>query len=123
MLELVDSPCVEVCPEFDLTRSFQGYRCTNPRDHVFAFLHCPLGEFTAHQRVVKADYSLFREELWHLVACKVIVDAREGPALILSRRFNKRIGAASTPWNWRLTMPNVLSWFHSCCTDHLFEDR
>lgn len=69
---------------------------TDPRDHVFAFLACSLGQTEDNQPIIDVDYSLSEEELWYHVACSLIRRTSEGPWLLSTVKHEDRVVVSDT---------------------------
>ena len=69
---------------------------TDPRDHVFAFLACSLGQTEDNQPIIDANYLLSEEELWYQVACSLIRRTSEGPWLLSTVKHEDRAVISNT---------------------------
>lgn len=69
---------------------------TDPRDYVFAFLACSLGQTEDNQPIIDVNYLLSEEELWYQVACSLIMRTSEGPWLLSTVKHEDRAVISNT---------------------------
>jgi hypothetical protein len=77
-------------------RAGSRLEATDPRDHVFAFLACSLGQTEDNQPIINANYLLSEEELWYQVACNLIRHTSEGPWLLSTVKHENRAVISNT---------------------------
>lgn len=85
-----ESSCWSLSTFGNVLRAGSLLEATDPRDYVFAFLGCSLGQTEDHQPIIDVNYLLSKEELWYQVACSLIRRTSEGPWLLSTVKHEGR---------------------------------
>ena len=85
-----ETSCWSLSTFGNVLRAGSLLEATDPRDYVFAFLGCSLGQTEDHQPIIDVNYLLSEEELWYQVACSLIRRTSEGPWLLSTVKHKSR---------------------------------